>query len=150
MAVVFAFLHHVAAFALFAAVVVEFLLLRDRLSLESARKLLRADMVLGLAAAVVFVVGLLRVFYFEKGATYYFHTWTFHAKLGLFILLALMSIVPTLEFLAWRKPVSEGRIPTVSDEKMRRLRAIVHAEMAGVVLILLFAAMMARGVGLSV
>jgi putative membrane protein len=148
MAALFAFLHHVSAFTLFAALVVEFVLIRGTLTLESARKIQRADMIFGISAGVLLLVGLARVFYFEKGATYYFHTWTFHAKLTLFVLVALMSIVPTLEFLRWRSAVKAGQVPAVSAEKMKSIRSIIHAEMVGVVLIILFAALMAKGVGL--
>jgi putative membrane protein len=148
MAALFAFLHHVAAFTLFAALVVEFVLIRSTLTVDSARKIQRADMILGISAGVLLLVGLARVFYFEKGATYYFHTWTFHAKLSLFVIVALMSIIPTMEFLRWRSAVKAGRLPTVSPEKIRSIRSIIHYEMVGVVLIILFAALMAKGIGL--
>ena len=148
MAALFAFLHHVSAFTLFAALVVEFVLIRSALTVESARKIQRADMILGISAGALLAIGLARVFYFEKGATYYFHTWTFHAKFGLFILLALISIVPTLEFLRWRDAVKAGQVPVVSPQKMKSIRSIIHYEMVGVVLIILFAALMAKGIGL--
>ena len=97
MASLFAFLHHIAAFTLFAALVVELILIREVLTVGTARRLQIADMVFGISAGVLLVVGLLRVYYFEKGATYYFHTWTFIAKLTLFMIVGLVSIVPTLE-----------------------------------------------------
>jgi putative membrane protein len=148
MAALFAFLHHISAFTLFAAVVVEFVLLRSALTAESARKILRADMVLGISASVVLLVGLARVFHFEKGATYYFHTWTFLAKLALFILAALISLIPTMEFLRWRGPLKAGQVPTVSAEKIKSIRSIIHYELVALVLIILFAALMAKGIGL--
>ncbi len=82
-AAIVAFLHHVSAFVLFAALVVEFVLIRGALTVESARKIQRADMIFGISAGVLLLVGLARVFHFEKGATYYFHTWTFIAKIAL-------------------------------------------------------------------
>jgi putative membrane protein len=148
MAAFFAFLHHVSAFALFAALVVQFVLIRSFLTVESARKILAADMVTGMSAGVLLVVGLLRVAYFEKGAYYYFHTWTFIAKLALFIAVGLASIVPTREFLRWRPAIKAGQVPKVAPEKLKQVRSIIHGELAGVVLILLFAALMARGIGL--
>ena len=114
MAALFAFLHHVSAFTLFAALVVEFVLIRGTLTLENARKIQRADMIFGISAGVLLLVGLARVFYFEKGATYYFHTWTFHAKLSLFVIVGLISIIPTMEFLRWRTAVKAGQVPAVS------------------------------------
>jgi putative membrane protein len=148
MASFFAFLHHLLAFVLFAALVVEFVLIKDVLTLARARKILATDRVYGIAAGVLLIVGLARVFHFEKGATYYFHTWTFITKLTLFILVGLISIIPTIEFLAWRKAVSQGQVPQVSAEKLRSVRSIIHLELAGVVLIILMAAMMAKGIGL--
>ena len=88
-----AFVHHVAAFTLVAALVVEFVLVRDPLTPALARRLARADMILGMSATVLAVVGLLRVFYFEKGAAFYFHNAAFIAKLALFIAVALASIL---------------------------------------------------------
>jgi putative membrane protein len=148
MAALFAFLHHVSAFTLFAALVVEFVLIRSALTVDSARKIQRADMILGISAGVLLVVGLARAFHFEKGATYYFHTWTFIAKLSLFVIVALISIIPTTEFLRWRSALSAGQVPDVSPEKMKSIRSIIHYEMVGVVLIILFAALMAKGIGL--
>jgi putative membrane protein len=144
----FAFLHHIAAFTLFAALVVELILIREVLTVGTARRLQVADMVFGISAGGLIVVGLLRVFYFEKGAYYYFHTWTFIAKLTLFLIIGLVSIVPTREFLSWRKAVKQGQAPSVSPDKMRALRSIMHWELVGVVAIILMAALMAKGVGL--
>ena len=150
MAVLFAFLHHLAAFTLFAALVVELILIREQPTAGAARRLLTADMVFGISAGILLVVGLTRVYYFEKGATYYFHTWTFSAKLTLFILIGLLSIVPTRELLSWRAAVRQGQAPTVSAARLRRLRTIIHLELMGVVLILLMAALMAKGIGLMI
>jgi putative membrane protein len=66
MTTLFAFLHHVAAFTLVAALAVEFVLIRQDLTPATARKLVTTDAVLGAAAGALLVIGLLRVFYFEK------------------------------------------------------------------------------------
>lgn len=145
MIVLFAFLHHLAAFVLVAAITVEFVLLRGELTLWSARRLQVWDAILGMAATVLLVVGLARVFWFEKGAEYYFHNHAFLTKFGLFIVVGLLSIVPTLEFLSWRKAVKQGEVPVVAPQKIKRIRMILHIELAAVVVILLCAALMARG-----
>src|SRR5437899_12420202 len=99
----FAFLHHLAAFSLVAALAVEFILIRGELNLGSARKLRLVDMAFGMSSGVVVAVGLLRVFYFEKGASYYFHSAPFMAKLCLFAIVGLVSIYPTVELASCRK-----------------------------------------------
>jgi putative membrane protein len=143
----FAFLHHVAAFTLVAALAVEFVLIRDELTVRRARSLQIADAVIGISAGVVLVVGLLRVFYFEKGAAYYFHNAAFLGKIGLFVIVALLSIYPTVQFLSWSRSLKQGRAPGVDAARLRILRKIIHWELAAVVLLVLCAALMARGVG---
>src|SRR5262245_61851829 len=110
MTTLFAFLHDVAAFTLVSALAVELVLLRQELTLAIARRLPIVDAVLGVSAGILLVVGLLRVFYFEKGADYYFHSHAFLAKLSVFIAVALLSIIPTVEFLSWRKDLRKGRV----------------------------------------
>lgn len=145
MTVTFAFLHHLAAFTLVAALAIEFMLIRQEITLQNARRLMLVDGIFGGAAGVLLVVGLLRVFYFEKGSAYYFSNHAFLTKLGLFILIGIISAIPTIEFLRWRKAVKEGRAPDVDARKILTLRKIIHWELAGIVLILFAAALMAKG-----
>ncbi len=143
----FAFLHHLAAFTLVAALAVEFVLIRGELNLGTARKLQLVDRVFGMSSGVVLAVGLLRVFYFEKGASYYFHSAPFIAKLSLFAIVGLLSIYPTVEFLSWSKSLKRGQMPALADRKIASIRSVIHWELAGVVAIILCAALMAKGVG---
>lgn len=140
----FAFLHHLAAFSLTGVLVGQLVLMRRELTLTSARQLARLDMMLGASAVTLLVVGLLRVFYFEKGSDYYLGSFFFIAKFVLFLTTGLLSIAPTLEFLSWRKALAAGEVPVVAPGRMRQLRMFVHLELAAIVLILLFAALMAR------
>ena len=147
MPALFAFLHHLAAFAVVSTLVVEFVLIRDALTPQSVRRLQRVDALFGVSAGVLLVVGLLRVAHFEKGAAYYFHNAFFIAKLSLFIVVGLVSILPTIEFISWGKAVKRGEMPSVAPERIRLLKALIHAELAGIVLILFCAAFMAKGMG---
>jgi putative membrane protein len=146
MSTLFAFLHHLAAFALVAALAVEFVLLRGALTQERARQLLAADFIFGAAAGAILVAGLLRVMYFEKGPAYYLHSAPFLAKMALFLAVGLLSIRPTRTFLSWRRALREGQVPVVGDARLRRVRAVIHWELAGIALLILCAALMARGV----
>ncbi len=145
MSTLFAFLHHVCAFTLVSTVAIELALIRQELTLASARKLQATDRMLGIAAGALLIVGLLRVFYFEKGPDYYFHSQAFMAKFSIFVAVGLLSIIPTLEFLSWRKLLSAGQVPAVSAKKRRLVTAVIHGELLSIVLILLCAAIMARG-----
>src|SRR5690242_13754728 len=145
MSTLFAFLHHLCAFALVGALAIEFALIRQELTLASARRLLTTDMVYGIAAGALLIIGLLRVFFFEKGAAYYFHSHAFLLKLSLFIVVGLLSVIPTMEFLSWRGAVSKSQVPAIEAKKLRRITGIIHTELAAIVVILLCAAIMARG-----
>jgi putative membrane protein len=145
MTTLFAFLHHLCAFTLVSALAIEFALIRSELTVSSARRLQVTDLVLGISAGALFIVGLLRVFLFEKGASYYFHSHAFLTKFSLFIIVGLLSIIPTMEFLSWRGAIKAGEVPAMAATKRKRVTAVIHAELAAVVIILLCAAIMARG-----
>jgi len=66
-------------------------------------------------------------------------------KFSVFIAVALLSVVPTLAFLSWRKQLRAGQLPSPRADKLRLIRKIIHGELAAVVIILLCAAIMARG-----
>ena len=145
MSALFAFLHHLAAFTLVSALVAEFILIRDEITAQRARKILAIDTIFGASAGLFLVVGLLRVFYFEKGAAYYFGNAFFLAKLTLFVV-GLLSLYPTREFVSWGKALKAGRVPVVDAGKLRKIRSVMHWELVGAVLVILCAALMARGV----
>jgi putative membrane protein len=144
MSTLFAFLHHLCAFTLVSAIAIEFALVRQELSVSSARRLLATDLVLGIAAGLLLVIGLLRVFFFEKGAAYYWHSHAFLTKFSLFVIVGLLSIIPTREFLSWRGAIKAGQAPVMEVARRRRVTMVIHVELAAVVIILLCAAIMAR------
>lgn len=147
MTALFAFLHHLAAFTLVCAIAIEFILIRDELTIEHARMLLRIDMIAGIAAGFLLVIGTMRVFIFEKGGTYYFHNAFFIAKMLAFLAVALLTIYPTLEFLSWRKALQRGQRPFVEPQKIHRMHSLLRVELIGIIVIIFCAALMARGVG---
>ena len=97
MQLLIAFLHHLAVLTVLASSLTCVLLLRQSFDLVTARRLGRIDMINGIAATLVLVVGLIRVAYLEKGTDYYFHNGPFIAKLALYGLASVLSLVPTLE-----------------------------------------------------
>jgi putative membrane protein len=144
--VTLAFLHHAAAFVIVGVLTAELVLLMGELTLTSARSLVRIDAAYGIAALVLLVVGFLRVFYTEKGAAYYFHRGAFIAKISLFLVVGLLSIYPTLQFLSWRTSIAQGRVPSFDAGARRKVRMLVHIELTLLFVIMLCAAMMARGI----
>jgi putative membrane protein len=145
---IMAFLHHLAAFTLVGVIIYEHTAFRKDLSITEARRLQRMDMLYGISAAILLVVGLLRVFNFEKGASFYAQNWFFWTKMIGFALAGLLSIYPTVRFVSWNKSLANNQAPEISDSEFARIKLILRLELLGIVIIILSAAMMARGVGM--
>lgn len=145
---IMAFLHHLAAFTLVGSLIYEHTTFRKGLSLTDARRIQRMDILYGVSAGLIVVVGLLRVFYFEKGAPYYSHNLFFWTKMTGFVLAALLSIYPTIRFVSWNKFFARNEVPVISDQEFTRIRMIMRLELLAIVVILFSAAAMARGLGM--
>jgi putative membrane protein len=145
---IMAFLHHLAAFALTAAIIYEHTTFRKNLSLTDARRIQRMDIVYGISAGVVVIVGLLRVFYFEKGAPFYAQNWFFWTKMLGFAVAALLSVYPTIRFVSWNKYSARNQAPELSEQDVGRIKMILRLELLAIAVILFSAAMMARGIGM--
>jgi putative membrane protein len=143
----FAFLHHLAAFTLFAALFTQLVLMKHEIDAPLARSLLRIDAIYGVAAVALILFGAVRVHFTEKGTAYYFHSATFIAKIALFIAIGLISIYPTRCFAAWRRDLKAGRAPVLEPAVRGKIRGAIHLELALLALVILCAVLMARGIG---
>ena len=141
-------LHHLLAFGLVAMLVAQAVMLKGNLDAAFLRRLAAMDRGYGITAMLLVVVGLTRVFHGIKGEDFYLHNPWFHAKMGAFVLAALLSILPTIRFVRWRKALKAdpGYLPPESE--VATLRRIVRFELMLIAVILVAAAGMARYGGL--
>jgi putative membrane protein len=146
-AAVFAFLHFVAVFGIFATIFLEWQTMSRAPTCAEARRIQLCDMWFGIFAGAVLVIGFLRVYYFEKGSTFYTSNPFFQAKLTLFVLVGLLSIYPTVRFIKWRKRTKQGLEPIVSAGEYWRIVVVLRVELALLLGMALCASLMARGVG---
>jgi putative membrane protein len=144
---IMATLHHIVAFALTACLVYEFVAYRKELTVAEARRIQRVDLVYGIAAGLMIVFGLLRVYFFEKGPNYYLSNHIFWTKMALFVIIGLLSIYPTIRYIKWNPMLAENKIPEIPEREYKNIRMLLWLEMAGLVLILFAAPLMARGIG---
>lgn len=142
-------LHHLAAFTVAATILYEFIAYQHGMSVAEARRLQRVDLAYGIAAGVVLVAGLLRVFFFEKGAGFYAQSPLFWVKMALFAAVGLLSIYPTVRFIKWNATLNAGHAPIIPDAEFKRVRLLLQLELMGLALILFAAPAMARGIGLT-
>ncbi|WP_172143612.1 MULTISPECIES: DUF2214 family protein [Pseudomonas] len=142
-----AYLHYLSIFLLFALLTLEHQLFKRPLDLPRARSLIRIDIAYALSAGLVLASGAARLLWYGKGLAYYLHNSLFHAKLGLFILIALLSILPTLVFLNWRNDLRAGQVPQVSARLGTLVIMTIRLELLLLLILPLLAALMARGFG---
>lgn len=136
--------HHLLAFGLVAMLVTQSVLLSREVDAAGVRRLAGVDRGYGIVATLLLVVGLLRVYQGVKGSDFYLHNPWFHLKFGAFVLAALISILPTLRFLRWRKALKAdpGYVPATTE--VGAMRRLVRLELVLIALILVAAAGMAR------
>ena len=119
---------------------------KGRLDADGLRRLMAADSVWGVAAALWIVTGLLRAFGgLEKGTDFYLRSPLFWTKMTLFVLILLLEILPMVTLIRWR--VRLGRGLQVDTSGASHLYTLNHVELALVVVMVFVASMMARGVG---
>ena len=115
---------------------------------DVVRNVLIADNLWGLAAVVLLVTGGVRAFGgFEKGSDYYLHQPLFHLKMTLFVLILLLESAPMIALIKWRVALGKGR--PIDASKAGRFARFSHMEALLLVLMMIAATGMARGVSLG-
>src|ERR1700675_4803182 len=137
-----AIVHHVLIFGIFGILFAEFMTVRAGMSSAAVIRIASVDLWYGILAAAVVVIGFCRAIYAAKGWAYYSHNTFFWAKMATFAAIGLLSVPPSIQFIRWRKL---GAAP--EDAAVRSARRYLHAELGLFVLLLVFAAAMARGYG---
>ncbi|HYD14207.1 MAG TPA: DUF2214 family protein [Allosphingosinicella sp.] len=141
-------LHHLLAFGLFGAFFVLFVTVRPGLGGAVLHRAAIVDRLQGAFAGLLVIVGVLRVIYGIKGPDFYLSSWTFWAKMGAIVAVGLLSVPPTLRLIAWHKASRADAAYVVPDAEIGRVRSWLGVQFLIFASVPLFAAMMARGIGL--
>ncbi len=141
---ILAILHHLAIVTLIVLLAIEFALLKPGMAGCDLRRLIKVDAGYGAVAGFVIAVGICRVIWGAKGADFYLSNPWFWAKMASFAAIGLLSIPPTIALLKWRKALKQNSQFLPPDIDLTRLRRFVHAEVALLALVVVFAAAMAR------
>jgi putative membrane protein len=142
--IIVASIHYIGIMLLIASLLGEHLMLKPELTVAQAKTIQRLDIVYGASATTVLVSGILRMF-LEKGAAYYNHQIAFHILVGIFVIVALLSIYPTVIFQRWRSDVVAGRGQKLAQTQFKKIQMIVRLEMTLLLLAPFFATWMAHG-----
>ncbi len=141
-----AIFHHLLAFGLVGLIMAEWAVLRGAISAESVRFLSKIDAAYGIVAILLLIVGGLRLTYGIKGISFYSGNPVFWLKIAFFAATGLVSIVPTISFVRWSRALrTTNALPT--SERWVRTRRLVTLELHLLAPVMVFAAIMARGIG---
>lgn len=128
-----AYSHSLFAVLVFAGPVFALVLLRRPWDIATAQRLRQVDVVNGIAATLVLLIGLLRLFFYGKGADYYFRNPPFVIKLVLYGVATGLSVVSTLEVKRWGPALSCGHLPVLGDLKRSHMRTALGWQLVCVV-----------------
>lgn len=141
-------LHHLLAFSLAGIIAAEFVLIRNELTPATLRRLMRVDRHYGMLAMLIIIIGIGRVFYGLKGWEFYVYNWVFWVKMAIFTTVGLLSIIPTIRFIAWNRQAGMDNAFRVPVQELASVRRYVWLEALLFLAIPAFAAAMARGYGI--
>lgn len=138
-------LHYVSALMLFGMAITQMYLFKLAPTADVLRLTARVNRGYGIAALTVLFTGVSMVMHNGKGAAYYLHSGAFHGAITLYVLAALLSILPTRRVRGHLRALErDGTLPSVAD--WTAPRKFVHAQLALIVLTVVTMSMMARGV----
>ena len=120
--------------------------LRGPLDPAGLRRVLYADGWWGAAAAIWISTGLVRVIGgLEKGMDYYLQSHVFWGKMTLLLAVLVLEVSPIVTLARWRGQLRRGETP--DTRPAGRLASISYFQVVLVLLMVLAATAMARGIG---
>ena len=141
-----AYLHYLSIILLAGFLVGELVMCRAGMTTEQARRLAGIDAVFFASALAALATGLLRLFFYAKGVSFYTGNPTFWVKMTLYVVISAISIKPTRTFLRWKRAAAERGTAPAGDE-IAAARRLIHLELGLLALMPLMAVLMARGIG---
>lgn len=141
----FRYLHLLTLFIMVGCVVAQQFMIDREMSGKAIQRISRTDLVYGISSILVVALGLTLWFGVGKPAEFYTGNWIFLLKVGLFILVGLLSIYPTLFYQKKRKSMEPHEKTNVPP----RVILVVRLELILLLIIPLLAVLMATGIGLE-
>ena len=141
------YLHFISILLVYAAVFAEFIMLSRTLNRQKLSFLAKIDGVYGIASIFVVGAGMAMWFGFDAGlgfkpTAWYMENPLFHLKYGLFVVVGILSVWPSIFFMRQRKGNQQEEIIP------NHIRAIVRIELIILSIIPILAVLAAAGISL--
>lgn len=141
--IVIRYFHFIGIMCLTALLIARVLLAQPQVPSERLRLLSYIDGAYGISAVIVLLTGLSLWLWLGKPEAFYYINWVFHLKFSIFIVIALLSIYPTLFFIQNRR--SQATVVAIPPAVL----ILMRIELALLLPIPLLAILMARGIGIT-
>jgi len=141
-----AYLHFVALIGTASLLVAEAAVCRPGIQGAALHRLKAIDIGYFSFAIAALLTGAMRVFWGAKGSAYYFANPVFHTKVGLFVVIALLSIVPTRRFIQWSKAARADERFVPDAQSLSGVRNVLRLELIALAALPLLGTLMAHGV----
>jgi putative membrane protein len=133
---------------IFIALSLELFIFKEKLNAKTSRLLTRIDGIYGIAAILVVGSGILNWMVLGKGYDYYVNNTFFIAKFGIFIIVGLLSIYPTVMFTKFRNRLKTSKDEFISIPQHQLISRFIIIELILMVLMPVMATLMANGIDL--
>lgn len=142
--ITFRYVHFVSIFLIFSSLAGEYIMLKPQMTRKEIHRLSLLDSLYGINALILLFAGLSLWLWLGKPAEFYTKNWIFHVKLTLYIIVAILSIYPTVFFLKKRKGNKEELV-----EIPPKIKFLIRMELLILLIIPILAGLMSKGIGFS-
>ena len=146
-AALFAWLHLLAAGIGAGLLLTEYWLCRRVPDRTQARLLGTVDLGYQLALIASLATGLARVLYYGQAADYYLGNRLFWLKIAIFLLVVLVAIAPTLQYIRWNREARTAPTFAPLTRDLERVRASISLGLGLWLVLPLIGILVARGYG---
>lgn len=136
------YVHFACIFFIVAAVGAEYILIKDAMTRKEIRRLALIDSIYGINALILLAAGFSLWLWVGKPAEFYSKNFLFHIKLSLYIVLALLSIYPSVFFLRQRKG-DQNEMVNIPP----KIKILLRLELLILFTLPLLAGLVAKGIG---
>ena len=144
----FAWLHLMAAGMAAGLLLTEYWLCRRLPDRSQVRLLGTVDLGYFLALIASLATGLARALYFARGPDYYLANQLFWLKISVFVLIGLVALGPTLQYIRWNREARSAPAFAPLTREVDRVRASIALGLGLWLVLPLLAVLVARGYGL--
>lgn len=138
------YVHFLGIFAIVGSLTVEHLLLKPQMTRAEIKRLSIIDGIYGVGAIIAVAAGLTLWFGgVGKPAELYTKNFVFHTKVTLVVIMAILSLFPTIYFIKNRKGTSPEELVDIP----KRIKMFVRIQLLILFIVPLLATLMARGIG---